>query len=104
MKRKHLVEIADLAWCPRGIRRGVSDYCRILVELTGAFNPVAPLLAEALRRAGARQVLDLGSGAAGPWLGLQPRLRELGIDVPVCLTDRYPDLDAFERASRLSKG
>jgi hypothetical protein len=102
MKRMHLIEIADLAWCPRGIRQGVSDFCRFLVELTGAFNPVAPLLAEALRWTGSRQVLDLGSGAAGPWLQLQPRLQELGIDVPVCLSDYYPDLDAFERASRLS--
>jgi hypothetical protein len=99
----HLLEIADLAWCPRGIRQGVSDYCRFLVELGGVFNPVAPLLAEALRRTGARQILDLGSGAAGPWLGLLPRLRELGIDAPVCLSDRYPDLEAFERVSRISE-
>jgi hypothetical protein len=99
----HLIEIADLAWCPPGIRHGVSDYCRFLVEVSGFFNPVAPLLAEALRRTGARQVLDLGSGAAGPWLGLQARLRDLGIDLPVCLTDYYPDLQAFERASRLSR-
>jgi hypothetical protein len=104
MKRMHLIEIADMAWCPRGIRQGVSDFCRFLVERSGFFNPIAPLLAGALRRMGARQVLDLGSGAAGPWLRLQPQLRELGIDVPVCLSDYYPDLEAFERASRLSKG
>jgi len=30
MKRMHLIEIADLAWRPRGIRHGVSDYCRFL--------------------------------------------------------------------------
>jgi hypothetical protein len=100
----HLIEIADLASCPRGLRHGVSDYCRFLVEVSRAFNPVAPLLAQALRRTGARHVLDLGSGAAGPWLGLQPGLRELGIDVSVCLSDCYPDLRAFERARRLSNG
>jgi hypothetical protein len=104
MKRMHLIEIADLAWCPPGIRHGVSDFCRFLVEVSGAFNPVVPLLAEAFQRTGARQVLDLGSGAAGPWLGLQPRLRKLGIDVPVCLSDCHPDLEALARASRLSQG
>jgi hypothetical protein len=36
--------------------------------LSGAFDPVAPLLAAAIRWAGSGQVLDLGSGAAGPWL------------------------------------
>jgi len=30
-------------------------------------------------------------------------LRDLGIDVSVCLSDYYPDLKAFERARRLSK-
>jgi hypothetical protein len=103
MKRMHLIEIADLAWCPPGIRHGVSDFCRFLVEASGAFNPIVPLLAGALQRSGARQVLDLGSGAAGPWLGLQPRLRMAGIDVPVCLSDRHPDPEAFERARRLSR-
>ena len=100
----HLIEIADLAWCPRGIRRGVGDFCRFLVEVSGAFNPVAPLVAEALRRTGARRVLDLGSGAGGPWLGLRPRLRRHGIDVTVCLSDCRPDLKAFERVSRLTGG
>lgn len=104
MKRLHLVEIADTAWCPRGIHQGVSDFCRFFVELSGVFNPVAPLLAEALRRMGASQILDLGSGAAGPWIHLQPRLRELGADVTVCLSDLWPDLEAFDRAHRLSKG
>ncbi len=104
MKRMHLVEIADLAWCPRGIRQGVSDFCRFFAERSGAFDPVAPLLARALFRTGARRVLDLGSGAAGPWLRLQPRLRELGVEVHVCLTDLFPDRSAFERAARLSNG
>src|SRR5262245_6878976 len=104
MRRMHLIEISDSSWCPRGIRQGASDYGRFVAERSGVFNPVAPLLAGALRQTGARQVLDLGSGAAGPWIRLQPQLRELGIDVPVCLSDRHPDLEAFARANRLSKG
>jgi hypothetical protein len=30
MKRMHVIEIADLAWCPPGIRHGVSDTVRII--------------------------------------------------------------------------
>jgi hypothetical protein len=101
MKRMRRIEIANLAWCPPGIHHGVSDFCRFLVEVSGVFNPVAPLLAEAFQETGARQVLDLGSGAAGPWPGLPQRLRKLGIDVPVCLSDCHPDLEAFERSSRV---
>jgi len=101
MKRMHLIEIADEAWCPRGIRHGVTDYCRFVTE--GAYNPVAPLLARALQSAKARHILDLGSGGAGPWLRLQPLLRESGVEVTVCLSDHNPDLVAFERARRLSR-
>jgi len=103
MKHMHLIEIGDEEWCPRSIRHGVTDYCRFVAELFGAYNPIAPLLARALQRTGARHVLDLGSGAAGPWLRLQPLLRESGVDVTVCLSDHNPDLVAFERARRLSQ-
>jgi hypothetical protein len=104
MKRIHFIEIGDQPWCPRAIRRGVTDYCQFVTEMSGYFHPVAPLLAAALRKTGARRVLDLGSGAGGPWLGLLPLLRGMGVDVPVCLSDHDPNLKALERARRLSGG
>jgi hypothetical protein len=104
MKRIHFIEIGDEPWCPAAIRRGVTDYCRFVTELSGCFNPVAPRLTAALRQTGARRILDLGSGAAGPWLGLLPQLRGLGVDLPVCLSDHDPNFEGFERARRLSGG
>jgi SAM-dependent methyltransferase len=103
MKRRHWIEISDEPWCPRGIRNAVTDYCRFVTELSGIYNAVAPLLIEALERTGGRLVLDLGSGAGGPWLRLQPLLRKLGMDVTVCLSDHNPDVVAFERARHLSQ-
>src|SRR5436309_1300875 len=103
MKRRHSIEISDERWCPRGIRNAVTDYCRFVTELSGIYNAVAPLLIEALERTGGRLVLDLGSGAGGPWLRLQPLLRKMGMDVTVCLSDHHPDVVAFERARRLSR-
>jgi SAM-dependent methyltransferase len=103
MKRRHWIEISDEPWCPRGIRNAVTDYCRFVTELSGIYNAVAPLLIDALERTGGRLVLDLGSGAGGPWLRLQPLLRKMGVDVTVCLSDHNPDVVAFERASRLSR-
>ena len=103
MKRKHWIEISDEPWCPRGIRHAVTDYCRFVTELSGIYNAVAPLLIDALEQTGDRLVLDLGSGAAGPWLRLQPLLRKMGMDVTVCLSDHNPDVVAFERARRLSR-
>jgi hypothetical protein len=102
MRRLHLIELSDTAWCPQAVRHAVTDFLRFVTEMTGAYHPIAPLLAGALRRAGARRVLDLGSGAGGPWLRLQPLLRERGADVTVCLSDYCPDLEALERAHRLA--
>src|SRR5258708_1779668 len=102
MKRRHWIEISDEPWCPQGIRRAATDYCRFVTELSRVYNAVAPLLVEALQRTGGCRILDLGSGAAGPWIGLQRRVREMGVDVSVCLSDHNPDLEAFERARRRS--
>ena len=104
MRRIHFLEIGDQPWCPRGIRRGVTDYCRFVTEHSGYFNPVAPLLAEAIRKTGARRILDMGSGAGGPWMSLLKRLRRLGVDVPVCLTDYDPNIESLERAQKRSGG
>jgi hypothetical protein len=49
MKRIHFIEIGDDPWCPRGIRRGVTDFCRFVTEHSGLFNAVAPLSAGAHR-------------------------------------------------------
>jgi SAM-dependent methyltransferase len=103
MKRRHWIEISDEPWCPQSIRRASTDYCRFVTELSGIYNVVAPLLVESLQRTGDRRILDLGSGAAGPWIGLLKRLRHMGVDVAVCLSDHNPDLEAFERARRLSQ-
>lgn len=102
MKRMHLIEIGDEPWCPAAIRHGVTDYCQFIVEVSHAYRAAVPLLADALRRTGSRRVLDLCSGAGGPWLGLLPLLRAHKTDVTVCLSDHNPNREAFERIERLT--
>lgn len=104
MKRIHFIEIGDEPWCPRGIRRGVTDFCRFVTQHSGLYNAVAPLLADALRTTGATRIIDMGSGAGGPWLSLLPALREYGVDLPVSLTDHDPNIEAFEWARKSSGG
>lgn len=103
MKRRHWIEISDEPWCPQAIKDAVTDFCRFFVEKSRAYEVAAPLLAKALRTTGDGRVLDLGSGAAGPWIRLQPLLREMGVDVVVCLSDHSPNLEAFERARCLTQ-
>jgi hypothetical protein len=102
MKRLHLIEIHDQDWCPRTVRDGETDYLQFVIATTKPYAAMVPILAAALQRTGTRQVLDLCSGAAGPWLWLQPVLAERGVSVSVRLTDKYPNLEAFRRSNRLT--
>src|SRR5437660_8425292 len=100
MKRLHLIEIEDQDWCPRTFRDATTDYLQFALAATKPYAVLIPILATTLQRTGTRQILDLCSGAAGPWLWLRPVLAEMGLSVSVCLTDKYPNMEAFGHAAR----
>jgi len=100
MKSLHLLEIHDQEWCPRAIRDAETDYLEFVIAKTKPYPAMVPILAATLQRFGSRKILDLCSGAGGPWLWLQPVLAERGVNVSVCLTDKYPNLDAVGQSSR----
>lgn len=81
----HLVEIHDLPWCPPSLRNALTDFLAFALDVPRAYGPAGPLLRDAARRSGARRIVDLCSGAGGPW-------RRLGavVGLPVTLTDLYP--------------
>src|SRR6185503_1565927 len=83
--RRHLVELHDLPWCPPSLRDALTDFLAFSLNLARAYDPAGPLLRRAVRRAGARRIVDLCSGAGGPWGRLA---KDVG--VPVLLTDLYP--------------
>jgi hypothetical protein len=97
VKRRQLVELEDLLWWPRVFRDAATDYLVTALRHTRTYSGLVPRLAAALRGAGATQIIDLCSGGGGPWADLLPALRAEGVDVSLCLTDRYPNTPAFER-------
>lgn len=100
MKRIHLIEIHDQDWCPRTLRDGETDYLQFVIATTKPYAAMVPILSAALQHTGTLQVLDLCSGAAGPWLWLQPVLADRGVSVSVCLTDKYPNVELFRQLNR----
>ena len=102
MKRFHLIEIHDQDWCPRAVRDAETDYLQFTIATTKPYTAMIPILATALQRTGARHVLDLCSGAAGPWLWLHPVLAGQGVNVSVCLTDKWPNTEGFSHAVSLT--
>lgn len=83
--RLQLVEIHDLAWCPPSLRDALTDFLAFSLNLSHAYQPAGALLRSAVARTRARRIVDLCSGAGGPWSVLASE-----VGVPVLLTDLYP--------------
>ncbi|MBK0404126.1 class I SAM-dependent methyltransferase [Adhaeribacter sp. BT258] len=104
MKRFHLFEWEDQTWFPDVLRRNMTDYLRFMITRLGIYDPVVPHLKEMLEKTGQRQILDLCSGAGGGLETLQPKISaEIGFNVPVTLTDKFPNLEAWQQIQTESK-
>ena len=104
MKRLQLVELEDLGWWPRIFRDAATDYLVTAIRQAKLYDATAPLLASAIQRSGAARITDLCSGAGGPWPTLLPALRSAGVDVPACLTDKYPNTEALSALCASTSG
>lgn len=90
--RFELFEFHDQLWFPDFLRREVVDALQMVLERTDAYNPIAGRLREALNCSGAREVVDLFSGAGGPWPSLLRLFQREGTPpVEVLLTDKFPN-------------
>jgi hypothetical protein len=99
-------EFHDHKWFPKSLRDGVTDALQFILNLGGIYRPIVSILSEAVAASGAERIVDLCSGGGGPWLWLCRLLRVSngrninGQSMEVCLTDKYPNIAAFENAQR----
>ena len=101
--RVNLPELEDQPWLPNALRTGMLDALRWGIETARVYEAIVPRLAAAVRRTGAAGVIDLGSGGGGGLRAVQRGLSQaLGREVPITLTDLYPNLPAFELLARES--
>jgi hypothetical protein len=91
VRRVHLLEFHDQPWFPALLRDHVTDALHLLLNLGGVYRPIVPRLAQALRQSNAHRVVDLCSGAGGPWPRFAHSLQRNGAPVfDVLLSDKYP--------------
>lgn len=102
MQRVQLFELEDQAWLPAAIRDGITDFLQFAVARSGLYRRTAPVLAAALQQAGCTRLVDLCSGAGGPWSSLLPQIRDLTgwQHLELTLTDYYPNTQALSAAAR----
>jgi len=98
-------EFHDQRWFPKSLRDGVTDALQFILSLGGIYRPIVPILNKAVEASGAARIVDLCSGGGGPWLWLYRLLRVgNGRSITICLTDKYPNIEAFENARRKTDG
>ena len=64
------------------------------------YQPIVPLLSEALKESGNTQLVDLGSGGGGGLLWLNSELQKNNPQLKILLTDYYPNITAFEHTKQ----
>jgi len=99
MQRTEWIELHDHPKCPAALRDLFTDALQAVWEFSNSYGPILPRLRKVLAAASATKVLDLCSGGGGPWERLSHQLElEYQLPVHVCLSDKYPNRIAFERA------
>jgi hypothetical protein len=98
-------EFHDQKWFPNNLRDGVTDALQFILSLGRIYWPIVPILSKAVEASGTARIVDLCSGGGGPWLWLYRLLRVgNGRSITICLTDKYPNIEAFENARRKTDG
>jgi hypothetical protein len=104
MRRVQFIELHEQPWLPSSLRHGITDVLQFGLNVFRAYAPIAPLLQGALRSSHSEAIVDLCSGGGGPWLDLYPKLQRDGHPaLQIVLTDKYPNLRAFQHAAAASE-
>jgi hypothetical protein len=100
MRNNTLIEIHDHPSFPPLLRDLFTDALQSLWAFTNSYGAIVPRLRSLLDHLDSHQILDLCSGAGGPLITLAPRLQStVNPDLHICLTDKYPNHQALQRAS-----
>ena len=104
MRRLHLVELEDLEWFPAVVRDGGTAFLRAAERVLRVGSIFSGPLADAMRRTGHTEIVDLCSGGAGPLPEVIADLRAAGLNVSGVMTDKFPNVAAFSEAITDSDG
>ncbi len=100
MRNNSLIEIHDHPSFPPFLRDLFTDALQSIWSFSNSYGAIVPRLRSLVDQLGIHQILDLCSGAGGPLITLAPRLQSpASPTLHICLTDKYPNHEAFQRAS-----
>lgn len=103
MRRFHLFEFEDFSWFPDSIRNGGTDYLGFILRLIDFYEPIASILEKELTQIGKTTIVDFCSGNGGP-IEIIRNAMENPDQVDFLLTDKFPNLPAWQKLKEKSKG
>src|SRR5579859_6157688 len=103
MRRAQFIELHEQPWFPRSLRHEITNALQFGLNLLKIYAPIAPLLQNSLDSTQCRTIVDMCSGGGGPWLDLSRRLQQDAQCLHILLTDKYPNLKAFQKLSGSSE-
>ncbi len=102
MRRIQFIELHEQPWFPSPLRNEITDALQCGSEVLKAYAPISTLLQHALDATRSRSIVDVCSGSGGPWLDLSQKLRGDTAAYRILLTDKFPNLAAFENVKAAS--
>jgi hypothetical protein len=102
MRRAQFIELHEQPWFPLSLRHEITDALQFGLNLLKAYAPIAPLLQSSLDSTQCRSIVDMCSGGGGPWLDLSRRLQPDARVFRILLTDKCPNLGAFQNVHMAS--
>lgn len=98
-------EFEDQSWFPETIRESMTDYLRFLFNTFKLYQPVLPLLKDALVKTNTNHILDLCSGSGGAMESIYDDLRlTFNEDIKIILSDLFPGLSVYQHINDRSNG
>src|SRR5579864_753262 len=102
MRRIQFIELHEQPWFPSTLRNEITDALQCGSEILKAYASISTLLQRALDATQSRSIVDVCSGSGGPWLELSQKLRRDTAAYRILLTDKFPNLAAFESVKAAS--
>ena len=102
MRRVQFIELHEQPWFPSSLRDEITDALQFGLNLLRAYAPIAPMLQSVLDSTRSRSIVDMCSGSGGPWLDLSRKLQPEAQVFHILLTDKYPNLWAFQNVRSAS--
>jgi len=103
MRRVQFIELHEQPWFPSSLRDEITDALQFGLNLSNAYASIAPLLLSVLDSTRSRSIVDMCSGGGGPWLNLSRKLQPEAHVFHILLTDKYPNLRAFQNVKAASE-